>query len=426
MLKNNIVQRFKDDISSQESLFSSIKNTAFNSFLKNGFPKKHEEDWRYINLRSHLKENYKLDLEEGLVKAKDIEKISLQNLDSHRIELINGKLLSKPKIPGVQIYTLEEAKKKYPQIVLENLQKASSHSFIDINTALVKKGIFILVQKNTIVEKPIEIICCGNAKESSFDQYRNMILLESGANIKFVEHIHSLSNEKSFVNAVSQFKIERNAIMEYNKLQANSGKMALLDNVYIHQDESSTCTLNTFLLDGDFTRNDLSFFQEGENCESNMNSVIVLENNQFGDNHTFINHAEPNCKSNELYKGVYLDNAKGVFNGKIMVRPDAQKINAFQANNNLVLGKGASINTKPQLEIFADDVKCSHGCTIGSINQEALFYMRSRGINKEDAKAFLTYAFATEVFEKITIPELKSHVENTFNKKLKTEITLNV
>jgi Fe-S cluster assembly protein SufD len=191
-----------------------------------------------------------------------------------------------------------------------------------------------------------------------------------------------------------------------------------VDNTIINQDEKSYSTVNTLLLGGKFTRNNLSFYQNGEHCESNMNGVVILNNNEFGDNHTYVDHKNANCESNELYKGIYLDKSKGVFNGKIMVRPDAQKINAFQANNNLLLSENSSINSKPQLEIYADDVKCSHGCTIGQLDDNALFYMRTRGISKEDAKTILTFAFASEAIEKLTIDELADITKKEMEKKL--------
>ena len=178
------------------------------------------------------------------------------------------------------------------------------------------------------------------------------------------------------------------------------------------------------LFGGAFTRNNLNFFQNGQNCESNMNGIVILSNNELGDNHTYVDHKKENCESNELYKGIYLEKSKGVFNGKIMVRPDAQKINAFQANNNLLLSENSSINSKPQLEIYADDVKCSHGCTIGQLDEDALFYLRTRGISKEDASAILTFAFAAEAMDKISIEPLGKMVKNLMEDKLGVNLSI--
>jgi len=169
-------------------------------------------------------------------------------------------------------------------------------------------------------------------------------------------------------------------------------------------------------------RNNLNFEQNGTNCESNMSGISLINKNQLADNHTFVDHKSAHCRSNEMYKGIYLDNSKGVFNGKIMVRKDAQKIDAFQSNNNLLLSDSSSIDSKPQLEIYADDVKCSHGCTIGQLDNEALFYMRSRGVGLEEAKAVLTYAFTSEVIDQISIAEVQNLVRNLLAEKLNVDL----
>jgi Fe-S cluster assembly protein SufD len=194
----------------------------------------------------------------------------------------------------------------------------------------------------------------------------------------------------------------------------------------IFQKEDSTCNINTLIFGGSFTRNNLNFEQNGNNCESNMNGVSILDKNQLADNHTFVDHKQPHCTSNEMYKGVYLGNSKGVFNGKIMVRQDAQKIDAFQSNNNLLLSESSTIDSKPQLEIYADDVKCSHGCTIGQLDEDALFYMRSRGIGITEAKAVLTYAFASEAIENISILEVKLLAQKLLAKKLNVDLDFSV
>jgi Fe-S cluster assembly protein SufD len=192
----------------------------------------------------------------------------------------------------------------------------------------------------------------------------------------------------------------------------------------IQQKQDSVCNINTIIFGGDFIRNNLSFEQNGSNAESNMNGVSVLNNNQLADNHTFVDHKSPNCTSNEMYKGVYLNKSKGIFNGKIMVRENSQKIDAFQANNTLLLSEDATIYSKPQLEIYADDVKCSHGCTIGQLDQDALFYMRSRGIGLQEAKAVLTYAFASEAINNITIEEVKLLAKKLLSEKLNVNLDL--
>ena len=262
--------------------------------------------------------------------------------------------------------------------------------------------------------------------ESSFNQYRNQIIIGDNAEVKFVEKIQNLGSSTSFVNHFTQIDCGKNTNVEYNKIQNNTENSKLIDTMNIFQKEDSTCNINTLIFGGSFTRNNLNFEQNGSNCESNMNGVSILDKNQLADNHTFVDHKQPHCTSNEMYKGVYLGNSKGVFNGKIMVRQDAQKIDAFQSNNNLLLSENSTIDSKPQLEIYADDVKCSHGCTIGQLDEDALFYMRSRGIGITEAKAVLTYAFASEAIENISILEVKLLAQKLLAKKLNVDLDFSV
>jgi Fe-S cluster assembly protein SufD len=226
-----------------------------------------------------------------------------------------------------------------------------------------------------------------------------------------------------FYKYANQYQLNRSSNIEFNKLQNNNDSQITIDETSLTQEENSNSTVNTLLFGGMFTRNNLNFAQNGEHCESNMNGVVILDDNEFGDNHTYMDHKNANCESNELYKGIYLGKSRGVFNGKIMVQPDAQKINAFQANNNLLVSDNASINSKPQLEIYADDVKCSHGCTIGQLDENALFYMNTRGIRKEDARAILTFAFASEALEKISINKIEDLAKDLIAQKLKVDLS---
>ena len=261
-------------------------------------------------------------------------------------------------------------------------------------------------------------------KSNSFVQYRNKVVLNENANIKIVENIRNLNNEICFTNYVTEIDLKKNANLEFNKLQDYNESQNIIDTTNVTQAEQSISTINTLLFGGTFTRNNLNFIQNGAHCESNMNGIIILNNNEIGDNHTYVDHKRENCESNELYKGIYLGKSKGIFNGKIMVRPDAQKINAFQANNNLLLSENSAINSKPQLEIYADDVKCSHGCTIGQLDEKALFYLRTRGISKKDAMAILTFAFASEAMEKISIPQLALIVKNLMQERLNVKLSI--
>ena len=397
--------------SDKENL-SVEKNGLLQSFLAKGFPTIKQEDWKYTSLKKIVAADFSVEGNGVAISEKDIKKYSLGL--QYKIIFCGGNLISKPSIDGVSISDFSEFK------------TLNNDSISGLNSSLAKKGFTIKVAKNTVVENPIEILFFTSTKQDNFVQYRNNIMVEENAQIKFVERIQNLSDAKCFVNHFTQINIGKNANVEYNKIQDNTENAILIDNMNIYQQQDSNAIVNTLIFGGAFTRNTLNFEQNGSNCDSNMNGISILDNNQFADNHTFVDHKQPHCKSNEMYKGIYLGNAKGVFNGKIMVRPDAQKIDAFQTNNNLLLSEKATIDSKPQLEIYADDVKCSHGCTIGQLDDDALFYMRSRGIAKREAKAVLTYAFASEAVNNFTISEVTQLAQKRIAEKLDVDLDFNL
>jgi len=390
----------------------SKQQEVFSSFIKKGFPTTDNEEWKYTSLKkvvnqdyilSHVEKNTKVS---ATIESSTIHKHSLGF--NNKIIFHNGLLVSYPTQEGIKISN---------DVLREKHEDETSNSLTDLNFSLADSGYSIKIDKNIIIEEPIEILFF-NSKKQIFRQYRNNIKIETGSNVKFIERIVDLSNSGTFVNSFTHINCESNSKLEFYKIQNNHDKSSLIDHTNISQERDSVCEVNTLIFSGGFIRNNLNFKQNGSNCESNMSGVSLLDKNQFADNHTFVDHKKANCRSNEMYKGIYLDSSKGVFNGKIMVRKDAQKIDAFQSNNNLLLSNASSIDSKPQLEIYADDVKCSHGCTIGQLDEEALFYMRSRGIGKKEAQAVLTYAFASEVIENISISKLRNFCQNLVAKKL--------
>jgi len=397
--------------SDKENL-SVEKNGLLQSFLAKGFPTIKQEDWKYTSLKKIVADNFSVEGNGVAISESDIKKFTLGL--QYKIVFCGGKLISKPSIDGVSISEFSE------------FETLNNDSISGLNSSLAKKGFTIKVAKNTVVENPIEILFFTSTKQDNFVQYRNNIMVEENAQIKFVERIQNLSDAKCFVNHFTQINIGKNANVEYNKIQDNTENAILIDNMNIYQQQDSSAIVNTLIFGGAFTRNNLNFEQNGSNCDSNMNGISILDNNQFADNHTFMDHKQPHCRSNEMYKGIYLGDSKGVFNGKIMVRPDAQKIDAFQSNNNLLLSENATIDSKPQLEIYADDVKCSHGCTIGQLDDDALFYMRSRGIREKEAKAVLTYAFASEAVNNFTIAEVKKLAQKRIAEKLHVDLDFNL
>ena len=216
--------------------------------------------------------------------------------------------------------------------------------------------------------------------------------------------------------------MNQRAQVDYYKIQNDQAQASLIDSTYVKQERDSVCSVHTFSFGGQLTRNNLNFYQHGEHAMSIMKGITLIEGKQHVDHNTLVHHIAPNCESHQDYKGVYDDRSTGVFNGKIFVEKEAQKLNAFQQNNNILISDKATINSKPQLEIFADDVKCSHGCTIGQLDEDALFYMRARGINEKEARGLLMYAFANNVLESVKIPELKKRINRIIALKMGVKI----
>lgn len=384
---------------------SNVENSdAFSYFLNNGIPTNKDEEWKYTSLKQLISNDFSIEAKGEEISQDELDKSTLKT--KHQIIFLNGEMVKKPEIDGVLVTSYTDKNPSFED------------AFTALNAAYANNGYRIHVEKNVHLKDSIEVIFLSKNTTNNFIQYRNRIDLNENSSIKIIEHFKCLDKNLCFTNSLTNINLDKSSNIEFNKLQNHNDFQIVVDNTIINQDEKSYSTINTLLLGGKFTRNNLSFYQNGEYCESNMNGVVILNNNEFGDNHTYVDHKNANCESNELYKGIYLDKSKGVFNGKIMVRPDAQKINAFQANNNLLLSENSSINSKPQLEIYADDVKCSHGCTIGQLDDNALFYMRTRGISKEDAKTILTFAFASEAIEKLTIDELADITKKEMEKKL--------
>jgi Fe-S cluster assembly protein SufD len=313
---------------------------------------------------------------------------------------------------------------KYKMIIDRYFGEIASkkESLTSLNTAFSKEGTFINIPKSTVLPKPIQIINFSTGAETEIMlQPRNLVVVGENSHVEIYERHQSLNDNVVLTNAVTEIFANKRAIVDFYKVQNDKKSASLIDNTYIQQKESSVVSVSTFSFGGKLTRNNLEFYHEGEHITSNLNGITIIEDKQHVDNHTLVNHKFENCESHELYKGIFDDASTGVFNGKVIVNKEAQKTNAYQQNDNILVGDKASINAKPQLEIFADDVKCSHGCTVGQMDENALFYMQSRGIPKKEAKALLLFAFGNDVVEKIKIPALKTRIIKLIAKKLKVD-----
>ncbi len=414
-----------------DSKVHEIRTEAIETFEKLGFPTKKNEDWKYTSLKSILKYDYSVfPKTENTIELKDVKKYFLHEIESYKIVFIDGvysSFLSDTTHEGADICLLSAALKrpKYKMIIDHYFGTIASKndSLTSLNTAFSKEGAFINIPKHVVLPKPIQIIYFSTGSESEIIlQPRNLIIAGENSHLQIYERHQSLNDNVVLTNSVTEIFAHKRAIVDYYKVQNDKKTASLIDNTYVQQKENSIVTVNTFSFGGNLTRNNLEFYQEGERITSNLNGITIIGGKQHVDNHTLINHKFENCESHELYKGIYDDASTGVFNGKVIVNKEAQKTNAFQQNNNVLIGDKASINAKPQLEIFADDVKCSHGCTIGQLDESALFYLRTRGIPLKEARALMLFAFGNDVVEKIQIPALKSRIIKLIAKKLKVDL----
>ena len=410
-----------------DSSVHGIRTSAIQNFEKNGFPTRKDEEWKYTSLRSLLKHDYSLfPSNEKNIGFKNIEKYLLNDIDAYTLIFIDGafsSFLSSTTHEECDVCVLSSAldRPKYKMIVDNyfNTLAKGNNSLSELNTAFTKEGAFINIPKNTIVSRPIQILNFSTGTEKTLLlQPRNLVVVGENSHVQIIESHQNLSENTTLTNTVTEIFVHKRAILDYYKIQNDTENSSIIDSTFVSQKQQSIASVSTFSFGGDITRNNLEFQHEGEHITSNLNGISILNGKQHVDNHTLVNHKFPNCESHELYKGIYADKSTGVFNGKVMVQQAAQKTNAFQQNNTILLDDGATINAKPQLEIFADDVKCSHGCTIGQLDESALFYMQSRGIPKKEAKALLLYAFGNDVIAKIKIPQLKTRITKLIAKNL--------
>ena len=418
-----------------DSKVHEIRTEAIERFEQNGFPTRRDEEWKYTSLNSLLKTDYSVfPKAETAIEFKEVKKYFLHEIESYKLVFVDGvysSFLSDTTHEGADICILSSALKqpKYKMVIDHYFGTVASEkdSLTSLNTAFSKEGVFINVPKNTVLPKPIQVLyfSTGSEKEIML-QPRNLIVVGENSHVQIYERHQSLSDNVVLTNAVTEIFAGKRAIVDAYKIQNDRPGSSLIDNTYVQQKDSSIVSVNTYSFGGSLIRNNLEFHHEGQHITSNLNGITVISDKQHVDNHTLVHHKHENCESHELYKGIFDGKSTGVFNGKVIVDKEAQKTNAFQQNDNILIGDRSSINTKPQLEIFADDVKCSHGCTIGQLDEKALFYMQSRGIPEKEAKGLMLFAFCNEAVEKIKIPALKSRIIKLLAEKLDVELDLDV
>jgi Fe-S cluster assembly protein SufD len=417
-----------------DSYVHGIRTEAIKTFETTGFPSKKDEDWKYTSLNKILKQDYSVfPKQENNIEYRDVKKYLIHDIDTYKIVFIDGQYsshLSQTTHDNMDVCLMSAAlsKPKY-RLIIENYfnKAATSDSLSSLNTAFSSEGAFIHIPKNKLVEKPIQIVHFSTGNESALMlQPRNLIVVGENSHVQIIERHQSLTENPVLTNSVTEIFANKRAIIDYYKIQNDNENASLIDSTFIKQNQESHASVHTFTFGGNLTRNNLNFYQHGERIDSTLKGVTIIGNKQHVDHNTLVHHIEPNCESHQDYKGIFGDNSTGVFNGKVVVEKEAQKTNAFQANNNILVSDKSSINTKPQLEIFADDVKCSHGCTIGQLDEDALFYMKTRGVPEKEAKALLMYAFANNVLESVKIPEIKTRITKLIATKLGVNIGFNL
>lgn len=410
-----------------ENPVHEIRSEAIRNFENRGFPTRKLEAWKYTSLAALEQIDFSIFPGESQgLEYKDVKRYFLNETDTYKIVFVDGiysSYLSETTHDGVDICLMSAAltKPMYRQIIELYFNKAASRedSLTALNTAFTREGAYIYIPKNKAPHKPVEIMHLSTGNEAALLlQPRNLIVVEENAELQVIERHQSLTSNEVLTNSVTEIFAAQNAIVDYYKVQNDSHTASLIDNTYIHQKKGSEVSVHTFSFGGKLTRNNLNYYQDGDHVNSILKGITILGDKQHVDHHTLVHHQQPDSESHQDYKGIFGDQSTGVFNGKIIVDRIAQKTNAFQQNNNLLISDKSSINTKPQLEIFADDVKCSHGCTIGQLDEEAMFYLRARGIPKREAEALLMYAFAHNVLDSVRIPALKQRINNLIADKL--------
>jgi Fe-S cluster assembly protein SufD len=403
----------------------SLQAQAFRNFKTLGFPNRKSEVYKYTDL-SHFRQ---LVPNTHVKCPKEMpDYFKHEYLDKHLLVTINGKfcesLSNYTEDEGISIRCLCDAERDFPEIYKEKLDTSSEAEpdvFSELNTAFAHCGIFVYARKNARTTKPILVVNIGyNQTKDELANQRNIIIAEQGAEVEIIEDYINLSNENDFnINNFSEYFIAENASVKLTIYQEENNNLYFIGNKFFKLAANSRLKATAVNLCGKFVRNNFRVNLNGQNAEATVNGVFISEGSEHKDNRVQVNHNAPHCESFQTFKGILNHQSSGVFNGKIYVAEGAQKTNAYQSNKNVLLSEDATMNSKPELEIYADDVKCSHGATCGQLDENAIFYAESRGIPREKAKALIVFAFAQEVLQGIDNDDLRNFLERRLVNKLK-------
>ncbi|MDP4130427.1 MAG: Fe-S cluster assembly protein SufD [Bacteroidota bacterium] len=414
--------------------FGAIRQEAFNAFSKLGIPTSKNEEWKYTRVAGLFNKDYQFtpDPQPASVTAADVNRLRLPGYEeANELVFVNGFFsfaLSVIRSSDLTVLALEEAAKNdFRELVAK--QFGDSNKYIKdgihaLNTAFVHGGVFVHIKKDQVLEHPVYVYNITDARSANIlAQPRSLIHINENAQVQLVETYITLGANQSFTNQVMEVTVEKDARLEYYKIQNDGDHTNQVSTTHIRQTGKSNVHTVTVSLNGGLVRNNLNLILDAKFCEAHLYGLYFQTGNSHIDNHTIVDNIKPNCLSNELYKGIMSDQSTGVFNGKIFVRPQAQKTNAYQSNKNVLLSDTTSVNAKPQLEIFADDVKCTHGCTVGKLNEEGLFYLQSRGIPEKTARTLLLRAYSADILEHIKPAPIRSYVERLIFERLESDIS---
>lgn len=413
-------------------LLNQHREHAFHDFDKLGIPTVKNENYKYTPLEKYFAGNYDVELQANPFKldVNSIFKCDVPDLNTHVVLVMNGFYYSSDQMDslpqGIIICGLNEASVKYPELFDKHYSKYADTSIdglVALNTLFAHDGVFIYIPDGIQMTRPLQVINLSYSDRNLRITRRNLIVTGDNVRSAIVVCDHTVSNHSFLTNSLTEIYAGRNTSINYDWLQNENGQSTHINNIFIHQEEASTFGSSIVSLHGGLIRNNFYAELAGQHADTSLNGLFLCDDKQHVANYILVDHASPNCTSNQLFKGILDDEATGSFNGKILVRKDAQKIQAYQKNNNILLSPTARMNTKPHLEIYADDVKCSHGATVGQLDSEALFYIRSRGINEDEARHLLMYAFANEIVGKISVPVLKERIIDLVDKRLRGELS---
>lgn len=403
-----------------------IRKDAISNFSRLEFPTTKNEEWKYTSVAPLLKHAFTPADNHNVINKKQLNKFLFHELEKSLLVFVNGfyseELSVLKDLPeGVIAGSFSDAIENYPGVVEKHFSRYADYKdqiFTALSTAYTRDGAFIYIPDGKIIKDPFHLIYVSSTEnQKTLSQPRNLFVAGKNSQATIIEHYVSIDDGIYFTNTVTEVFTGENAVLDHIKLQDESRNAFHIARMEVDQERNSNFSSNMISFGADLSRNDFNTRFNDSGGECMLNGLFMIEGNQLFDVHTMIDHAKPHCNSHEHYKGILDGRSRGVFNGKVMVRPDAQKTNAFQENNNIILSESALVNTKPQLEIFADDVKCSHGATIGQIEDEALFYLKSRGIGDKTARGMLIHAFASDVVNSIKVETIKNYLEEILTNK---------